>query len=78
MCARKAAATRLPAYATSIGRVLLAHQEPAWRDAYLASVKPGPLTPSTVTDPERLRAILVRLEVQDEEGWALARFRLEP
>lgn len=50
--------TRFPAYATSMGRVLLAHQPPEWLDSYLATVRLEPLTPHTVTDPDRLRAIL--------------------
>lgn len=50
--------TRFPAYATSMGRVLLAHQDPAWLDDYLARVKLEPLTARTVTDPEQLRNVL--------------------
>lgn len=57
------ASSRMPAFATAAGRVLLAGQ----RDVVL----PGPfpqLTPSTVTDPVRLREIVADVR---ERGWAL-------
>lgn len=66
--------TRFPAYATSMGRVLLAHQDPAWLDSYLATVHLEPLTPRTVTDPERLRAILDRVR---SDGYCLVDQELE-
>ncbi|MGY5135394.1 IclR family transcriptional regulator domain-containing protein [Streptomyces nigrescens] len=50
--------TRFPAYATSMGRVLLAGLPPAERSARLARTRPEPLTRHTVTDPERLLALL--------------------
>lgn len=50
--------TRFPAHATSMGRVLLAGLLPAKRSAWLAETELRPLTPSTVTDPARLEAIL--------------------
>ncbi|HEY6471999.1 MAG TPA: IclR family transcriptional regulator C-terminal domain-containing protein [Acidimicrobiales bacterium] len=53
-----AVGTRFPAYATSMGRVLLAALPPAQLDDYLARVRPQPLTRRTVTDPARLRRIL--------------------
>jgi IclR family pca regulon transcriptional regulator len=53
-----AVGTRFPAYATSMGRVLLAGLPPPELDAYLAGVKLEALTPRTVVEPERLREIL--------------------
>lgn len=46
--------TRLPAYATSFGRVLLAALEPAQRDALLRRSKLVKLTPQTVTERAEL------------------------
>ena len=57
--ARRAAAVagaRYPAYATSMGRVLLAALPDAEIDAYLASYDPKPLTSKTCTNPQALRA----------------------
>jgi IclR family pca regulon transcriptional regulator len=56
--------TRFPAYATSMGRVLLADLEPARLEDYLARVAPEPLTPRTVTDPGRLREVLADVRSQ--------------
>lgn len=50
--------TRFPAYATSMGRVLLAHQDARWLDDYLGRVKLEPLTARTVTEPDQLRDVL--------------------
>ena len=50
--------TRFPAYATSMGRVLLAALDDAALDAYLAGVELRPLSPRTTTSPEALRAEL--------------------
>lgn len=47
--------TRLPAYATAIGRVLLAGQPDAERAGYLKTVKLLALTPFTVSDRAALR-----------------------
>ncbi|MFV5998162.1 IclR family transcriptional regulator domain-containing protein [Streptomyces sp. NPDC056231] len=46
--------TRLPAYATSMGRVLLAALPDDQREARLARVTPEALTPRTVATPEAL------------------------
>lgn len=60
--------TRLPAYATSLGRVILADlPEPRLPDLL-------PLTPHTLTDPEKLRAELDRVR---EAGYALVDEELE-
>jgi IclR family transcriptional regulator, pca regulon regulatory protein len=66
--------TRFPAYATSLGRVILAHTEPEALDAYLASTELVPLTARTITDPQELRAELARVR---EQGWALVDQELE-
>jgi IclR family pca regulon transcriptional regulator len=50
--------TRFPAYATSMGRVLLAALPPDQLEAYLKRVDLIPLTKFTVNDPERLRGLL--------------------
>jgi len=49
--------TRFPAYATSMGRVLLADKPADWLDTYLSSTKLLPLTPHTiVTQPHSGRS----------------------
>ena len=62
--------TRLPAYATSLGRVMLADLSPAER--------PSPavpqLTPRTITDPSSLTAVLDRVR---QDGYALVDGELE-
>ena len=44
--------TRFPAYATSMGRVLLAALEPDALDAYLARAEIRPLTARTIATPD--------------------------
>ncbi|MEU7871593.1 IclR family transcriptional regulator C-terminal domain-containing protein [Dactylosporangium sp. NPDC049140] len=66
--------TRFPAYATSMGRVLLAGLGPAELERYVAGVEPAALTPRTVTGPEALRAEIGRAR---EQGWALVDQELE-
>ncbi|HEX6500634.1 MAG TPA: IclR family transcriptional regulator [Micromonosporaceae bacterium] len=66
--------TRFPAYATSMGRVLLAAQPEEWLDKYLAQTEFRPITRRTVTDPEKLRATLARIRAQ---GFALVDQELE-
>jgi len=66
--------TRLPAYPTSMGRVLLAALPEPELECYLARVRLEPLTRWTVTDPARLRATLVRVRA---EGYALVDQELE-
>jgi IclR family pca regulon transcriptional regulator len=65
---------RLPAYPTSLGRVLLAALGPAELDEHLAGVELRALTPRTVIDPARLRGILQEVRGQ---GWALVDEELE-
>ncbi|MEY9967979.1 IclR family pca regulon transcriptional regulator [Streptacidiphilus sp. MAP12-16] len=50
--------TRLPAYATSMGRVLLAGLPADEQAARLAATAPHPLTGSTVTSPTELAALV--------------------
>ncbi|MFM1728047.1 IclR family transcriptional regulator C-terminal domain-containing protein [Prescottella soli] len=53
--------TRFPAFATSMGRVLLAGLSPADLDAYLARVELTPLTGRTIATPDALRAELDKI-----------------
>lgn len=62
-----AVGTRLPAYATSMGRVLLADLPPPTLDAFFRHTELRRLTERTVTDVTQLRRLLV--EVRDR-GWA--------
>jgi len=66
--------TRFPAYATSMGRVLLAGLPEAERAARLAASPPRSLTRFTVTDPARLAEIL---EGVARDGYALVDQELE-
>lgn len=61
--------SRLPAYATALGRVMLADlPEPPLTELL-------PLTPRTITDPARLQAVLDRVR---EDGYALVDGEFEP
>ncbi len=66
--------TRFPAYATSMGRVLLAARSDDWLDGYFASTKLRSLTAHTIADPDVLRRELVAVRAQ---GWALVDQELE-
>ena len=66
--------TRFPAYATSMGRVLLANLPAERLDDFLARVRLDPLGPHTVGSAEELRAELARIR---EQGWALVDQELE-
>jgi IclR family pca regulon transcriptional regulator len=68
------AGSRLPAYCTSLGRVLLAHLPEAELDAYLARVTLTARTPNTITDVDALRAELARVR---EQGYAANNEELE-
>lgn len=50
--------SRLPAYPTSMGRVLLAYQPPDDVERYISRVILTPLTPRTVQTKEKLRMLL--------------------
>jgi IclR family pca regulon transcriptional regulator len=69
-----AVGTRFPAFATSMGRVLLAGQSDDWLDGYLLSTPFKALTPRTIAEPVRLRGELLRIRRQ---GWALVDQELE-
>ncbi len=66
--------TRFPAYATSMGRVLLAAQPDEWLDEYLGSVNLRGLTEHTITSVAALRRELRKIRAQ---GWALVDQELE-
>jgi IclR family transcriptional regulator, pca regulon regulatory protein len=66
--------TRFPAYATSMGRVLLAGMSRSELDQYLAEAKLDPLTDRTVTDSLRLREIVREV---GEQGYAIVDQELE-
>jgi IclR family pca regulon transcriptional regulator len=66
--------TRFPAYATSMGRVLLAHQPDDWLEHYLSVTTLEPITPKTVTDPGQLRRGLER--VRAASGQVIAAMNL--
>ncbi|SDM29129.1 IclR family transcriptional regulator domain-containing protein [Streptomyces wuyuanensis] len=66
--------TRFPAYAASMGRVLLAGLPAGEREVRLARTELRPLTSHTVTDPARLLGLLGRVR---DEGFALVDEELE-
>ncbi|WP_375428868.1 IclR family transcriptional regulator C-terminal domain-containing protein [uncultured Sphingomonas sp.] len=53
--------TRFPAYATSMGRVLLAGLPEGELDAYFEAVAPRKLTPKTVVDVPTLRVLIAEV-----------------
>lgn len=65
--ARIAPGTRLPAYATSMGRVLLADLPEADRRERIDASRPRALTPHTLTSPDALAAVLDRV-ARDEHA----------
>jgi IclR family pca regulon transcriptional regulator len=69
-----AVGTRLPAYATSMGRVLLSSLPPAELEARLRKVKLEPLTPHTVQTKKQLRAEIERARA---DGFAMVDQELE-
>jgi IclR family transcriptional regulator, pca regulon regulatory protein len=67
--------TRVPAYCTANGRVLLAALPPAELDAWLAHQALHALTPRTLTSVARLRSEVARVRAQ---GYACVDQELEP
>jgi len=67
--------TRLPAYCTSMGRVLLADMPPADLDAFLARADIRALTERTVTDSGALRDAILSAKAS---GFSLVDEELEP
>jgi IclR family pca regulon transcriptional regulator len=66
--------TRFPAYATSMGRVLLSGMTREELDRYLAEAALDPITARTVTDPGALRDIVAEVTRQ---GYAIVDQELE-
>jgi IclR family pca regulon transcriptional regulator len=66
--------TRFPAYATSLGRVLLAHLPPDQLDDYLDRHEREAFTSHTITDRKKLVTELRRVR---DQGWALVDQELE-
>jgi len=66
--------SRLPAWATAMGRVLLADLEPAALNNALEAERPA-YTSHTVTDAAALRHILAQVR---EQGYAIVQEELEP
>jgi IclR family pca regulon transcriptional regulator len=66
--------TRFPAYATSMGRVLLAGLPPEQLKEYLAAAEIKPLTPRAVGTVKDLLAVLDKVRAQ---GWCLLDQELE-
>lgn len=66
--------SRLPAYCTSMGRVLLGGLSPAELDQRLRQSAPTRRTPYTETDVERLKALIAQARAQ---GWSLVDQELE-
>jgi IclR family pca regulon transcriptional regulator len=69
-----AVGTRLPAYATSMGRVLLAALPEATLETRLAQIEMRPLSARTITEVDALRVVLDRVRRQ---GWAAVDQELE-
>jgi IclR family pca regulon transcriptional regulator len=66
---------RIPAYCTSIGRILLAHLPDRELESYLAHTRLQAYTEHTVTDRNELRAILMEARAS---GYAFSREQIEP
>lgn len=66
--------SRLPAYCSSMGRVLLANLPPESLEEYMAKVRLRPCTERTVTSKEKLVEILARVR---EQGYAIIDQELE-
>jgi IclR family transcriptional regulator, pca regulon regulatory protein len=60
--------TRVPAYCTANGRVLLASLQQPQVEAWITRQTLAPLTPNTITNPDRLRIEIARTRAQ---GYAL-------
>jgi IclR family transcriptional regulator, pca regulon regulatory protein len=59
----------LPAYCTSMGRVLLASLPDDELNAFLKRIKPQPLTPFTITDKKNLKRTILKVR---EDGYCLS------
>jgi IclR family pca regulon transcriptional regulator len=56
--------TRIPAYLTALGRVLLAELSDDQLEAYLSAATLRPETDRTITDPQRLREVIMAVRSQ--------------
>ena len=65
---------RMPAWATAMGRVLLAQLSPGLLENYLGELELRPLTRQTITSRTRLREEIERAR---DQGWALVDGELE-
>lgn len=61
--------TTRPLYVSAGGQLLLAHQDPAWIDAYIGATRLEALTTRTITEPKALRD---RLAAIRREGFAIS------
>lgn len=59
---------RLPAYASSLGHVMLSALDDAAFDKFLARTKPAKLTPSTITDKADIRKAVLKVR---KDGFSL-------
>jgi IclR family pca regulon transcriptional regulator len=59
---------RLPAYASSLGHVMLSALDDAALERFLARVKPSRLTPETVTDKSEIRKAILKVR---KDGFSL-------
>ena len=69
-----AAGSRLPAYATSVGRVLLSGLPENELGQYLKTIKLQKLTTKTISDREQIRSVIAQAR---EVGWSLNDGELE-
>ena len=67
--------TTRPLYSSAGGLMLLAYQEPAWIDAYIAATPLEALTAHTTTDPKLLRDRLAQIR---HDGFAISREETVP
>jgi IclR family pca regulon transcriptional regulator len=66
--------SRLPAYCTSLGRVLLADLPPEELARYITAIQPVRHTPRTVTSREQLRRLVEKVR---EDGYSIVDEELE-
>ena len=64
-----------PAYCTAMGRVLLAWWDQRALDGYLSRLRPRAITPRTVTDVARIRALVERVRAGAPDGEFLLHHR---
>ena len=67
--------SRFPAWATSMGRVLLAGMNASALDDYFSKVRLEALAPGTLVDEDRLREEVAKVR---DQGWCIVDQELEP